>query len=134
VLDDKFFIMNSLALNHDWKVLKIAAVDPTWLHSTFSLVARSFDFQRGAAQTPSTECLYYRGEALSRVNKELTSSREISAPVIGAVASLCNFDTFNADLSSATKHMAGLERLVALQGGIQNLKVSHDFLKKLVSW
>lgn len=99
------------------------------------MVARSYDFHSGVAQTQSTDSLYYRGEALRLVNKVLSStSGDIAEPIIGAVATLCNIDIFNGNLAGAKAHMAGLQRLVLLKGGIRNLRDANDFLPKLVCW
>jgi hypothetical protein len=54
--------------------------------------------------------------------------------VMGAVATLCNFDIFNGNYTSAKVHMAGLLEMVKLRGGLQHLGPFRSFLPTLVSW
>jgi hypothetical protein len=40
----------------------------------------------------------------------------------------------NGSLKSATAHMNGLEQILKIRGGIQELRQTAGFLQKLVSW
>lgn len=105
------------------EALAFATLAWTAALSTTSIVGRNAESQ------------YYLGESIAAINNEL-SKAEHKVPTdgtIAAVACLTNMENLNGDRKKAQIHMAGLQQMVALRGGMTALGMN-GVLRRLILW
>ncbi|KAM3066818.1 hypothetical protein ACMFMG_011889 [Clarireedia jacksonii] len=124
------YTTNSIAINSDGTFFSTAAADAAMLHSILYLIALHYDIKRGMAE--SHESLHHGGEALSIINKRLRDSEtDIRDSTISSVALLVNKENLAGKYDVAVVHMQGLQKMVSLRGGVENLKGIHQ---RIVAW
>ncbi|KAH8800257.1 fungal-specific transcription factor domain-containing protein [Xylogone sp. PMI_703] len=79
------------------------------------------------------ESLYWKNEAIKTINERLNeSTSKLTAATVAAVASLTSYEAMNGSLLSVQTHINGLEQIVNVLGGLNNIRSSH--LLCLIAW
>lgn len=95
--------------------------DAMHLYSLLWSTQEHFDWLQGFP--PSNTSMRYKAKALCLLQKRLgEDSLAISNTTIVAVVTLLFFTALKGDHECATKHMAGLHKIVTLRGGLYSLK------------
>ena len=84
---------------------------------------------------PGVPSLYaFKQNAITSVNEALRDpKRHLSDQVIGAVAKLASYEAMFGDRRTFDIHMAGLQKMVLLRGGLDRLGLS-GLLERIVLW
>jgi hypothetical protein len=148
-IDTTSFTMNSVAVNPEGSWLAFAITDAALLHALLSLVAYHFDLTQGRDESPDS--LYQKGEAMREMKEQLNDSqRQTSDVTIATVSLLANLEvcgslfhssgmrqltkkTMSGTRDHADIHMAALERMVGMRGGLD--KFGHNkVLQRVLTW
>ncbi|CZR57003.1 uncharacterized protein PAC_06892 [Phialocephala subalpina] len=105
--------------------------DAAQLYITLSFCASLFASKSNSAQDESA---YYFSESISSIRQNLDNPRQkTSDSTVATVACLANIENLNGTLENAIVHMNGLEQLVRLRGGLENLGMQ-GILRRRVLW
>jgi hypothetical protein len=116
------------------KWFPLVITDPSSFHAILLLSASNV----AALQHDNSSAynvLQLKASAISSINDAFSSGigTRTSDAVIGAVAKMASYEAMQGDLESYRIHMAGVERMVDLRGGLQCLGLE-GLLRRIIIW
>ncbi|KAH7418282.1 hypothetical protein BKA64DRAFT_195574 [Cadophora sp. MPI-SDFR-AT-0126] len=116
-------------LRTEW--LSLAIQDAAMFHTALSHYAGNYGLAH--QECDPVEALRFRMESMRLVNQRLDDiANAVGDGTLGTVASLSSYEATNGSLTAINTHMKGLQRLVALRGGLQG--AINPFTKRLILW
>ena len=98
------------------------------------LFAAAFYQASNGPLAPQIDLYVLKGMAIRSVNASLLSSnRSINDELIGAVVNLAAFEAFFGDRDAYATHMAGLQKIIQLRGGLETLGLD-GLLQRILLW
>ncbi|KAK0124360.1 hypothetical protein ONS95_009328 [Cadophora gregata] len=116
-------------LRTEW--LSLAIQDTAMFHIALSHYAGNYGLAN--QENDPVEALRFRMEAMRLVNQRLSDiGNALGDGTLGTVASLSSYEATNGTLTAIDTHMKGLQRLVALRGGLE--ADINPFTRRLILW
>ncbi|PVH86875.1 hypothetical protein DL98DRAFT_640558 [Cadophora sp. DSE1049] len=116
-------------LRREW--LSLAIQDAAMFHIALSHYAGNYGLAH--QECDPVEALRFRMEAMRLVNRRLGDvGNALGDGTLGTVASLSSYEATNGSLTAINTHIKGLQRLVALRGGLQ--ADINPFTRRLILW
>jgi hypothetical protein len=116
--------------------LSLIFTDAASLHASLLLAAAHFSKTRGSP-SHSIDILQLRGMAIQEINRALTdyqpSGRATSDRMIAAVGKMATYELLFGQRDAFHTHMTGLQRIVAMRGGLKTLGLA-GFLERMLLW
>ncbi|KAJ9662111.1 hypothetical protein H2201_006219 [Coniosporium apollinis] len=114
-----------------WWSLALGEPALFWLNMMF---AASHSQSTGKCITGPGHTLRLKSQAIAALNQSLADDRRsVNDALIGAVPAIGSYEIIYGQSFSAHIHMTGLQRIVALRGGLDALGF-HGFLQQIVLW
>lgn len=79
----------------------------------------------------SQKAMYHLSQTFTQVNKRLQGDDALSDSTITIVMSLINQEQIRQQLSAATVHVKGLEKIIELRGGLVQLEGNVSLVLKI---
>lgn len=122
---------NKGLLRSRWFPLVVS--DPSCFRVVMLLSAANYASINGI-QDLGSQILQLKQEAISAINAAFIIDRkQVSDGLIGSVAKMASFEAVHGDVKSYKMHMAGLQRMVAMRGGLDSLGLG-GLLRRIIVW
>ncbi|KAL3471259.1 hypothetical protein BJX99DRAFT_237903 [Aspergillus californicus] len=114
-------------LSHGW--IEWLFQDPAYLQCTFFMASGTRDLMQRQSLTPAT--FFHLRETIVRLNRQLSGAAAVGDSTITVVTILAMFCCMSNDHAGASAHLAGLQEMVRMRGGLEGLLGNVSLYMKL---